>query len=263
MYDEQMRISRWFCDRKSCLCEGKKWSDKLAHRECVKQRNDLLGRNGCALGNKLLSSLFGVARDGGDGDILVAPSLTIGDDHGRNGGVELMHAARLIESVQGNVSDDEASDSEDDRPLVGPTLERREGECIVDKKQQWIYFKAPDSVRCTPVMELLLENINFALGEPITLGFIPYVTQNTDEEDVEEPADEMNVEECVQSNVTHVLRDGAMDTAAQDHWRRNDDRMWTEWSRRYFSVLDKATDNVENCFETSYTQEAINRHAFC
>lgn len=50
----------------------------------------------------------------------------------------------------------------------------------VDFRNGWVYFKVADSFACTKVLELLMENINFASGEPLTLGFFLFFTHSAD-----------------------------------------------------------------------------------
>lgn len=45
-----------------------------------------------------------------------------------------------------------------------------------NRRNQWIFFVIPDSFQCTVILEALLENIQYGLAEPITLGFFPYFT---------------------------------------------------------------------------------------
>lgn len=81
-------------------------------------------------------------------------------------------------------------------------------------RNQWIQFSTPDAFQCTQVLESLLENIYFAIGEPLTLGFSPFFTQNIDGESLDD-----------------VTEGAAIDG------RRADDSKWNEWSQSYLQHL--------------------------
>lgn len=78
-----------------------------------------------------------------------------------------------------SVSSDEEHDDSDDSDLENSTADcdgEGKGSCSSDVRDQWFRFKLHDIFQCTEVLDCLLENIQFFLGEPITLGFFPYFT---------------------------------------------------------------------------------------
>lgn len=40
-------IARWFCNNGYCLCDRNNWTTTLHHDDCVKERLDLHGKDGC------------------------------------------------------------------------------------------------------------------------------------------------------------------------------------------------------------------------
>lgn len=48
-----------------------------------------------------------------------------------------------------------------------------------DPRTEWIFFKPRDCLMCTEVVDVLLENVHFALGEPMYSGFLPYYTHTS------------------------------------------------------------------------------------
>lgn len=120
-------------------------------------------KSGCRIAAHVMSQLFGISGTGHDGNVVVYTTNSSRRDRNE---VELGRADRATQKPDGSYSDDgdEAEAGSSDR---SPTT--------VDVMEQWMFFRVPDSFRSTTIMEYLLENIQFAFGEPITLGFYPYV----------------------------------------------------------------------------------------
>lgn len=92
-----------------------------------------------------------------------------------------------------------------------------------------------DSLQCTEVLEVLLETIQFGLGEQLTLGFLPYyphrgIDNSTSEDDVSVPL------EHTENGNTPI-------------WP--DDTMRDDWGQRYLEVL-RGTGARGKKFETDY-----------
>lgn len=61
-YASVMKLSRWYCNDGSCMCDD--------HIYCEKERSNLARKSGCALTYRTLSMLFGVGVSGMGGEIL-------------------------------------------------------------------------------------------------------------------------------------------------------------------------------------------------
>lgn len=62
-----LKLSRWFCDTKSCLCSGTKWTCTISHTSCYKERSDQELISGCSLAASVLSTIFVVGSNGNGG----------------------------------------------------------------------------------------------------------------------------------------------------------------------------------------------------
>lgn len=66
-FDSKATLARWYCDRSSCFCTGKKWVFTAHYEACHKQRSGLLRNNGCEITSLVVATLLGICGDGSDG----------------------------------------------------------------------------------------------------------------------------------------------------------------------------------------------------
>lgn len=228
-YEHTMKIVRWFCDRKSCLCRGSRWMDSLDHTECQKERVVLESQKGCAITCRLLSIVFGVGGDGSGGSTVECTRET------RSGRETRLHdRVDVLREHPGRVSDGEESGSDESEEAHNSDdgAEGSAERCPIDLKNQWVFFRIEDSFRCTEVLEALMENIQFALGEPITLGFLPYFTHSEGTSDGVSNPDNR----CSEPDNEDQRRPSA------------DGIVLDEWGKQYMEVLRKDGDGPEGTF---------------
>lgn len=60
-------MSRWFCERSSCLCHSPRWTRALHHNACAGEREVPQKLIGCRIANDILSAIFAVGGDGSSG----------------------------------------------------------------------------------------------------------------------------------------------------------------------------------------------------
>lgn len=224
-YRNYMTLARWFCDSTSCLCVGNKWCVQLSHTICQKARTVMGKKKGCGIACRLVGMLFGIGEDATQGDA-VTTGVQVRTRTELNSGKEAFNSVAGLDGNGGTEAgaaeetDDSDAESDGSETLGGSELN---GTGSSDIRMQWIYFKVADSFRCPSIMDLLLENIQFALGEPITLGFLPYFTHNSstetgveDEDTVEGPS---------------TSKDDGIDSFVMP------DGVWDDWSERYLNAI--------------------------
>lgn len=206
---------RWYCDTDSCLCRASKWTESLNHGTCAKNRSNLEKKKCVQFICTVLGQLFEIGKDGSDGDVV------------RSGDDEADIAQRrnwTLTRRNSMVHRDSLSDSSDEEDIDSASSdgENSTWECagegsrstMSEVKDEWIRFKLHDSFHCTEVMEGLLENIQFFLGEPITLGLFPFFTHGKydDIRPDEEMADkiESEIDEGEAPECTVVLNEWGM-----------------------------------------------------
>lgn len=79
---------------------------------------------------------------------------------------------------------------------------------------------------CTELLDLLLENIQFAFGEPITLVFLPYFTHKKECDGIEGVC------------ADHTDDGGPYESGVVDGLANVEHPIWDEWSRKYLRLLD-------------------------
>lgn len=230
-YGEIMTIARWYCHTQSCLCVGKKWCDILGHVECTGRRSEMEREKACSFAASIVSRVFCIGGSGTVGHTLGSSNALRRDFTARRGNDE--HDCNVagvdLEDVQESSSENDKSSDEvvsDDK--VAGNCEQREpgGRCSVDPFKQWVFFKIPDCFMCTEILESLLENIQFGLGEPITLGFLPYFTHNSYCSSVENGVREHG----------YCVRD--VELGLQSSLLNSSSPIWDDWSRKYQRLLD-------------------------
>lgn len=230
--DSFCRIARWFCDDGSCLCNGNKWTASLHHEQCVTERHEMHKTDGCTLASRMLSKMFAITcYQGEGGSVVTVPTLNC-------------HGTRMDSDLAWeNASSHSADDMSDDDSVLDITgrsdeQQNRNEDDVVEVKNQWVMFKVVDAFKCTEVLELLMENVQFVLGEPISLGLLPFFTHQHDEEG------DTNTEDTTMSD--------SSTPAVLEAVSESVDIMWTEWSRRYIQVLHGTSDDGRPLFENDY-----------
>lgn len=230
-YERYLKIARWFCDPGSCVCSGSSWKTCLSHERCVDERAKLMKTSGCVYASRFMTNLFGVSSDGGEGEPVhvTSPRLdmdmskSLAEVLGEASGGQLSEQVDEHEEHESDVTD--SSDSEVEGK--GKKCVRKSG---VDIKQEWVYFKLSDCFKCTEVLEALLENIQFVLGEPMTLGFFPFRPHKTSMSSAQSGTDKSRVhEEGI--NVYNWKTNKWLEEVARTS-------QWDMWSLRYMSVLN-------------------------
>lgn len=112
-YEEVMDLARWFCNRESCLCHGKKWCDMLGHVECAKRRSEVECKKGYSLAARVVSRVFGVGGSGSGGEVLGKGNVLSAHFNARREREEDCGTAG-VEPAGGHGSTGESSDSNDE-----------------------------------------------------------------------------------------------------------------------------------------------------
>lgn len=248
-YEHYLKIIRWYCDNRSCLCKGTEWTSCLSHEQCADMRELLKKKKGCHDTSRVMSLLFSVNGDGEEGnpvDTGLAPKRHETDAH----------------SVQENTPDQKCkwdrNDGEDDSSDSSNGSEHsdrtgRNSDAVNGIRAQWVTFNVPGSFKCTEVLDCLLENIQFAFGEPITLGFFPYFTHKRDTVSAAVEGSGQDDGEAGHVYDFHHYPDGVGNGG---HGRCE----WDKWSLRYISLLEIINgDHADSSEEDrSFKRDVVN-----
>lgn len=112
-------------------------------------------------------------------------------------------------------------------------------------------FKIADAFQSPTINEKQMENLQFALGEPVTLGFLPFFTHG---------------------DTSDGITTGASTMEESIFFPLNDKSVWDNWSQWYRKALHGGdeTAEVRQTFETDeerrkasldlLTEETVQRH---
>lgn len=148
----------------SRACSLVRMDPHLSQDACSARRVSLIKKKGCLDASRILGLLFSVNGDGFDVSLVCTgmEAKKVGHEEDPD------HGDFVEPTTPRNDSDTDSSDAVEDDYISD--------ENRINISNQWITISIPNSFKATEVLEALLDNIQFSLGEPTTLVFFSLCT---------------------------------------------------------------------------------------
>lgn len=219
----------------------------------ARRKKKLEKKTGCTIAARIMSTVLAVGGDGKNGSPVERQGIG-----GRS-------SSEVDDSFEDDIADEPDEESEEDSmdedgdtnsgaPRASTAAMSK---CLED---QWVTVIIPDAFRSTEVFEALLENIMFVLGEPVTLGFLPFFTHDVDADNSvqhNEPGQLGDVNGALQVRGDSAPFVDRTETAPASASCLDHDDVWDDWTKRYCSLLEERAADGSNRFETDAGHRAV------